>query len=401
MKNTKRTLILLLIAISMVLVSIIGASSLQTNFGQVDVIDIRAELTDVEGQFSALMYKPKTATPDTPAPVVIASHGYLNNREMQDIALVELARRGIIVISMDRTGHGHSEVSRASAAGMISMVEYASKLSFVDASKIGITGHSMGGASTVQTLSYYAGLERTEMFKVANEAFTLGLIPDEIPSTTVTTVVYEQLSLLNNATINALLEDALATNKIHNSLTVAYNTPTNPNSIGIKTIVGNVAGQYDDFFYKQAGKYTHYNSSLTTPDLSPDAGNMTKYEWAPKDFKSSPTAALFIQTIYPDFQTVTRNLVPIVGQDGYDPDLLDETMSNPTIEIPLTPVVEGAFYTATGIKEFSYNNPIDERAVVLYTPSEIHPWNHFSTTTAGYTIDFFQCCIWISRWLYI
>lgn len=118
MKNKKRTLVFLLIALCMVLFSGVASSALQTNFGKVDVVDIRMDMGAGE-QFSVIMFKPKTATPATPAPVIIASHGYLNNREMQDIALVELARRGYVVISMDRTGHGHSEVSAAAQAGMI------------------------------------------------------------------------------------------------------------------------------------------------------------------------------------------------------------------------------------------------------------------------------------------
>lgn len=388
MKNVKRTLLFLLIALSMVLVSVIGASALQSNFGKVEIIDIRADL-GAGGQFSALMFKPKTATPENPAPVVIASHGYLNNREMQDIVLVEMARRGIIVISIDRTGHGHSEVQTAHSSGMTQAVEYAHSLSFVDKTRIGVTGHSLGGMFVSATMAHYAGLERTAMLAVAVQAFSLGLIADAIPTNTQTQLIYNQLATLDDPVINEALANAMALNKVYAGLDVASNPTTVANNIGVNSIYGSIAARYDEFFFAQAGKFTHVNANDTTPDLSPNVANMARREWNPRDFLSSPNAAAFIKTAYPTFETEARNTVPLEGQPGYDPDLIDETRSNPVIQIPVELVVEGAFYTATGIKEFNYENPIDERAVVIYTPNEIHPWNHFSTTTARHTIEFF------------
>ena len=43
---------------------------------------------------SALLYVPKNATPQTPAPGVLAVHGYINSRETQDGFAIEFARRG-------------------------------------------------------------------------------------------------------------------------------------------------------------------------------------------------------------------------------------------------------------------------------------------------------------------
>lgn len=388
MKNKKRTLVFLLIALCMVLFSGVASSALQTNFGKVDVVDIRMDMGAGE-QFSVIMFKPKTATPATPAPVIIASHGYLNNREMQDIALVELARRGYVVISMDRTGHGHSEVSAAAQAGMIQLVEYAYKLDFVDNTKIAVTGHSLGAGSTTGTTNYYAGLERTAMLAVATWAFNQTLIPAAIPTSTTTQAIYNQLKVIDNAELQTRLADAKALNKIYAALPVANNPPTTANAIGVDTIVGLIAGNYDEFFFKQAGKYTHVNANNTTPDLSPNVTNMQKFEWNVRDYLSSPAAASFVKTVYSGFATTTRKTVPILGQDGYDPALLDPTRTNNDIEIPTTPVVMGQYYTATGPKDFSHTNVINERAVVIYMPNEIHPWNHFSTETANYTIEFF------------
>ena len=58
---------------------------------------------------SGLLYVPSSATAAKPAPAVLASHGYINTREMQSPFAIELARRGFVVLAMDMTGHGYSE----------------------------------------------------------------------------------------------------------------------------------------------------------------------------------------------------------------------------------------------------------------------------------------------------
>ena len=77
---------------------------------------------------SALLFIPKTATVKKPAPAIITSHGWYNNREMQDMNFVEYARRGYVVMSMDMYGHGDSDTLVNSqvqyhATGMTDAVE--------------------------------------------------------------------------------------------------------------------------------------------------------------------------------------------------------------------------------------------------------------------------------------
>ena len=50
--------------------------------------------TESGHQMSALLFIPDTATVDNPAPAIVCSHGWYNNREMQDLNYVEYARRG-------------------------------------------------------------------------------------------------------------------------------------------------------------------------------------------------------------------------------------------------------------------------------------------------------------------
>ncbi len=91
------------------LISCIGASLVQTNFGNVTIKDLRFE-TESGHQMSALLLVPDTATPENPAPAIICSHGWYNNREMQDLNYVEYARRGYVVLSIDMYGHGNSDI---------------------------------------------------------------------------------------------------------------------------------------------------------------------------------------------------------------------------------------------------------------------------------------------------
>ncbi len=58
---------------------------------------------------SALLYIPANATAQTPAPGILAVHGYINSRETQDGFAIEFARRGYVVLALDQTGHGYSD----------------------------------------------------------------------------------------------------------------------------------------------------------------------------------------------------------------------------------------------------------------------------------------------------
>jgi len=144
MKSSKFWLAL---AIVLCVVSMLGASFVQTNGGTVTVKDLRWE-TPAGKLMSALLFVPSNATAKTPAPAIVTSHGWYNNREMQDMNYVEYARRGYVVMSIDMYGHGNSDVLTGSpatrATGMTDAVELIAALPYVDKTKIGVTGHSNG-----------------------------------------------------------------------------------------------------------------------------------------------------------------------------------------------------------------------------------------------------------------
>ena len=157
-KNKKLTVILA-ISLVLMLVSCIFTSMIQTNFGKVEVKEINW-VTDNGYTMNAWLFIPENATTETPAPAVVTSHGMFNNKGMQDLNFVELARRGFVVLAQDMPSHGDSEDVEnivSTIMGLYESVKELAKMPFVDAARIGITGHSLGGMScntAVQLDSY-------------------------------------------------------------------------------------------------------------------------------------------------------------------------------------------------------------------------------------------------------
>ena len=146
-KLKKRAKIWLCIGIALMLLSAIVVSAVQTSGGTVTMKELMIE-TDKGYNMSAYLMIPENATAESPAPAVVTSHGYLNNKEMQDANYVELARRGFVVLAIDQPCHGDSQVMAiTNADGVYQGVLALSRMPFVDVNRIGITGHSMGGGS--------------------------------------------------------------------------------------------------------------------------------------------------------------------------------------------------------------------------------------------------------------
>lgn len=179
-KKIKSPWFWLALALVLCFISMIGTSLMQSNWGKNDVDvftgtlsevaemiranneatgkDIQVTFTeDATSTFSFMTIIPSNATAETPAPAIICSHGGANSKEMQMPGYIEMARRGYVVISIDASSHGYSDVAineyTGGSMGMLAASEYAMSLPCVNEKQIGVTGHSMGNEACFYTIA--------------------------------------------------------------------------------------------------------------------------------------------------------------------------------------------------------------------------------------------------------
>lgn len=153
-----------------VVVSSLLASLIQQSGGRVQVVGLT--IPTQNGQWLAAdLFRPRSATLESPAPLVVVVPGFQRSKESQANLSLELARRGIVVIAIDPYAQGDSSSSMSLQAattegyGMFAVVDYAAEtgnLNYVDTRRIGATGHSAGGNAAIRGASHFgAESERT------------------------------------------------------------------------------------------------------------------------------------------------------------------------------------------------------------------------------------------------
>lgn len=318
------------IALVLCLISAAGASFIQTQGGKIDITDAKIPMANGE-TLSVLVYRPRTATPENPAPCVVTSHGYFNSKEMQDSTSIELARRGFVVYSMDIYDHGFSSGTRETylynrefyALGMLDLVDYIhDKITYVDPERIGITGHSTGGRMVSYALDAYGRNERIE--KGIAEGAHYSTEPANAGK-------YE--TKISSALIVANFPAAYLLENIPSGVNVGINL-----------------AYYDEGAPMQLTKLDNYFWGDLT--VSPEAKNFINLS-VPNTFQLDKSI---------DYQTETGK--PDIKFSNWD--------MGETVEM-------GKFYG-------SIENGTSR---VLYNPREIHPLNHFSTVSAGIMTDYF------------
>ena len=147
---------------------------------------------------SALLYVPKTATAAHPAPAILASHGYINTREMQSPFAIELARRGFVVLAIDMAGHGYSEgaVGQVKDLGGAAALRYLQSLPFVDKANIGLEGHSMGGVPVVAAAADQPVGYRAMVLEGSTPGFLGAKAPERINNLAVVFGQYDEFAPL-------------------------------------------------------------------------------------------------------------------------------------------------------------------------------------------------------------
>jgi len=150
--GTKRPLKLLAVLIIAIFVCMSFANAIQTSGGTVSVS--RGTLETEVGDLTYKLYVPETATAENPAPGVLLLHGYQNDHETCAAYAIELARRGVVVMSLDEYGHGGSQ------AGLFNRgyVNQRVKVIFGEDSEADGTFVSVGGAKRFRLMMNFSNL---------------------------------------------------------------------------------------------------------------------------------------------------------------------------------------------------------------------------------------------------
>lgn len=162
MRNLKRPLILLVIALLLIFIGSAVAAQFNSSSGDVDVSRIYFETE--RGELSGLLYKPEGADDDA-RPTIVTTHGYLNSGEMQDAQAIEMSKRGYVVLALDQYDHGHSTGTMEKPIPFFSFwphaiydaVQYMYEQDYVlkdgeGNGIIAVSGHSMGGFSSTHAV---------------------------------------------------------------------------------------------------------------------------------------------------------------------------------------------------------------------------------------------------------
>jgi hypothetical protein len=162
-----RPTLMLSIALALIFAGGLGAYLVQTGAGKIEIVGFK--LPTERGQWiTADLFRPKSATEENPVPLVVVCPGFERSKETMTSYSIELARRGIAVITIDPYSQGASSSTsqKRSASvegyGVVPMVEYihnTPNLDYVDKSRIGATGYSAGGNAVLQSASRFGGRE--------------------------------------------------------------------------------------------------------------------------------------------------------------------------------------------------------------------------------------------------
>ncbi|MCL1854829.1 MAG: alpha/beta hydrolase [Clostridia bacterium] len=139
------------IALALVLIGSVVACIAHTSGGAVAIRSIEY-VTEDGILLRALLYVPNSATNTDPAPAIVSSHGFNNTAEVQNMNAVELSKRGYVVMAIDAYSHGRSGINSVNMdhdglvpdMGGYAALQYVDRLPFVDSTRIGMVGHSMG-----------------------------------------------------------------------------------------------------------------------------------------------------------------------------------------------------------------------------------------------------------------
>ena len=161
---------LLWLLLLIIFVSSLFGQLFQTDFGRVKVEQITTDFRGAE--LSGELYYPVGTSSNDKLPGVVVTHGGGCAYGVTKGIASELARRGFVVFNMSAYGSGLSTWPRydengngengvvifMSTMGLLDGIDYLRNLSFVDSSRIGLIGHSMGAGRAATTAKTDCGV---------------------------------------------------------------------------------------------------------------------------------------------------------------------------------------------------------------------------------------------------
>ena len=213
-KRQKKACVWLAVLLIAAMCCMYGANVIQTAGGEIKVTE--GTIASADGDLAYKLYTPAGVSEANPAPGVLLLHGYQNDHETCAAYAIELARRGMVVLSLDEFGHGKTEPGlldrgwvnkrvsvnfgeesveegtfkeiggtvrykilmnfsnlsffndiytkddegnsvKNSAEGGIEAYRWLADLPYVDAARLGVSGHSMGTWASWSVSAAYAG----------------------------------------------------------------------------------------------------------------------------------------------------------------------------------------------------------------------------------------------------
>lgn len=156
MCNRKKSIILLAVFVAAVFALMAIANGIQHGNGTIDISEgfIDAAVGDAEGKLYYKLYVPKTASEAAPAPGVLLLHGYQNDHETCAAYAIELARRGAVVLVIDEYGHGVSSLGLVNRG----YVNHKVTVNYGEDSEADGTFKSIGGATRYRIMMNFSNL---------------------------------------------------------------------------------------------------------------------------------------------------------------------------------------------------------------------------------------------------
>lgn len=368
-----------MIVICLVIIFLTGIITHMSKSDNGSIVIKEVTISPYGADLSASMYIPEAAleTDENGSflnqyPAVIVNAGFTNSRSWLDNVSMELAKSGYVVVSFDMYGHGHSEytINRGyskvpspfeddtSLLGAVDMLNYVRSLGFVDQTRIGMCGHSLGGSATGRMAEKSAGFFtlQDQLLNLLHDTFGVAVTPEQVAEQNADAVAAASLSA----------EDLGAYHIMKEAIAAEYNTAVRNIAVFDSDVAGCTPKEVE-----VAGVPVWRDVQANIIWLGNISGGMAKGAQQPDFLLSKPDTLTFHSQSAP----VERDIWYALNLSGTQ-ERLDSTKLTGLYGDVLAPSVQ----------ESAHSNSLR----LLTTPHGWHGYTYFSVQTAKDTVQFFS-----------